>query len=624
MSRQRTGERIQWRARLKTWVGRVRGEDGKRSPWTDLCSDDETVAQERYDRWLATGEPPSQSGKETFRAAAERVVDRQEARGEKGAGSRRQRIRDFAIPRIGHVEVARLEAHHVASVLDAMVGDDKKSGTILKMRTDISRILSALVREGAVPVNVARGVELPEDAAVDDRPRIVLTDAEILEFRRVRGFERELDMMALFARDLGGHRTSDLHAADWSDFDVGIWSTAKVRRPKTDGRRDRERAGKRRATRAFELVTHAIPPSVVAPLDAWWRAQGSPKAGPVFPLRKGKNAGQRKTGKGISYAEPLRDALWEARIHRPLPGFESAIGEARRKYDALQVDTEETRAVDFHSFRRAYGNALAQAGVNLQTAMDAMGHSTESAHHRYRSARLLELPLAALPGKGETLPMPPRPPGRTMQAAAALALAVATAVSAPAGASTHDLGQKTQMGDASNAGFVNDSAASPARIELATNALGRKRGPRKRSFPRGLPTRIRPRHRPAKPSLTHEMGQSDPPPLPGEEDPDSPLPLVPLAIGDHACAQKEPYSALSVDAPSSETEPAVTREPPRVITSQPDPLELLKASAKAALEEGNADLVRALLPLIEAEQKRATASAPVSLEVVRAKREGAK
>lgn len=405
MSRKRTGERIQWRPRSKTWVGRVRGEDGKRSPWTDLCTDDEPVAQERYERWLATGEVPSQSGKELFSNAAERVVDKQTERGEKGAADRRARLRAYAIPRMGHVEVARLEGHHVASVLDAMSAEGKLSGTILKMRTDISRVLTALVREGAIRSNVALGVELPDDAVVDDRSRVILTDDEILCFRR-RGFDNELDMMALFARDLAGHRTSDLHAADWKDFDAPRFTTALVRRPKTDGdgRRSKERAGSRRATRAYERVVHAVPSTVIEPLKAWWRAHGCPTSGPVFPLRKGPKAGQRKTGKGISYAKALRDALWAEGIVRALPGYETAVGEERREFCSLQVDTDETRAVDFHSFRRAYVTAVSDAGVNMQTTLDLAGHTQEQTSHRYRGPRLIGTPEAALPGGRRTQP----------------------------------------------------------------------------------------------------------------------------------------------------------------------------------------------------------------------------
>jgi integrase len=53
-------------------------------------------------------------------------------------------------------------------------------------------------------------------------------------------------------------------------------------------------------------------------------------------------------------------------------------------------------------------------------------------------------------------------------------------------------------------------------------------------------------------------------------------------------------------------------------------LDGLRAAARAALEANNWALLHQLEPLIDAEQKRLTASVPVSLEAVRAKREGGK
>ncbi|HEY3493345.1 MAG TPA: hypothetical protein VGK73_01610 [Polyangiaceae bacterium] len=401
IERKRSKLRIEYRSNKRTWIGRIKFGDGTRSPSVDLLTDDEATAQRVYDQWFDTGTPPDAGGKQPFAVAAEQFIQDQLAAGIPAAKDRATRLRSFAIPRIGHVQVRELKKHHVAGVLDAMADAGLLAGYILKMRSDISRLLARLARRGAIEHNVALGLELGEHVETDDRPRVILTDDEIVRFRR-RGFASELDMMALFARDLGGHRTSDLHAADWEDFDTVAWRTCKVRRPKTDpktGRRRRlERAGKSRATRAYEKVTHGIPATVKGPLIAWWEAHGCPTAGPVFPLRRGPNAGKRKTGKGISYAQPLRDALWSEGIVRPLPGYERAVGDERRNFCALQVDTDETRAVDFHSFRRAYVTALADAGASMQDALDLTGHTVATTSHGYRGARLIETPAGALPG----------------------------------------------------------------------------------------------------------------------------------------------------------------------------------------------------------------------------------
>ena len=65
----------------------------------------------------------------------------------------------------------------------------------------------------------------------------------------------------------------------------------------------------------------------------------------------------------------------------------------------LFEETEFTKPVDFHSFRRAYKQALADAGVELQTAMALSGASSPKAHQRYlaNTAKERALPAAALP-----------------------------------------------------------------------------------------------------------------------------------------------------------------------------------------------------------------------------------
>lgn len=57
------------------------------------------------------------------------------------------------------------------------------------------------------------------------------------------------------------------------------------------------------------------------------------------------------------------------------------------------------KPVDFHSWRRAYNQALADANVNAQQAQALAGHSTLEAHQRYlqNTAKMRAIPLAALP-----------------------------------------------------------------------------------------------------------------------------------------------------------------------------------------------------------------------------------
>lgn len=419
MAREQTGS-MRWGARNKTWMGRIRGADGARTPWCDLGTDNETLAHQRLAQWIETGVPPRAKARELFADAATRIMADQEKSGFAGASERKQRVNDFANPLLGHREVEQIEQHHLRSVLASMTSGANKHGrsyaadTVHHMRTDLSRIFKTLVSEGTLRYCVATDLELPDDVEHDARQHKIVSDEHVVQFLRGRGTQDELGMLVLISRWVGGQRPSDIHAGDWSHVDVVNWLTMLVRRPKTEakpGRKRGHRKGRRRASRSFEYVRHEIPPDVREPLKAWYIKQGSP-TGPIFPARTGKNAGKRKASRGISYAKPFRDALWEEGIVSPLPGYETAVGEDRRNYCAYQVDTDETRAADFYSIRRAYITGLALAGVNEQLAMLASGHNGKSPvmHRGYLVVDTISVPSAALPTLAQPAPEPPTEP----------------------------------------------------------------------------------------------------------------------------------------------------------------------------------------------------------------------
>ena len=68
----------------------------------------------------------------------------------------------------------------------------------------------------------------------------------------------------------------------------------------------------------------------------------------------------------------------------------------------LFVETPHTLPVDFHSWRRAYSQALADADVNAQRATALAGHASLAAHQRYlaNASKVLAIPEAALPRIG--------------------------------------------------------------------------------------------------------------------------------------------------------------------------------------------------------------------------------
>ncbi len=158
----------------------------------------------------------------------------------------------------------------------------------------------------------------------------------------------------------------------------------------------------------------AIPDALAPFLRAWWERAGKPEAGPVFPSRLGKRAGDFRGTRGQSFAKRLRRELFRAGVFRmtPIevpairPGQRTDLGRgtegtklAPNPRDPLYFETATTLPVDWHSFRRAFASALAEAGVNVQHAMHLASHSDPRVHARYvmRTAAMRAIPDAALP-----------------------------------------------------------------------------------------------------------------------------------------------------------------------------------------------------------------------------------
>src|SRR5262249_46277765 len=120
-------------------------------------------------------------------------------------------------------------------------------------------------------------------------------------------------------------------------------------------------------------------------LKQWWLACGRPEQGFIFgktrPRRVGAGKKGEQRGRGTGYAARLRAALWTAGARR----------------HELHNDTTDTRRADFHSFRRAYNTATANAGTNAQDAMQLAGHTDMDTHLLYLQTRTVVTPDAAMP-----------------------------------------------------------------------------------------------------------------------------------------------------------------------------------------------------------------------------------
>jgi integrase len=346
-------------------------QDGRRvRRCVSLGTDDREKAQTRAARLLRGADPATAQAPETFAQAARRILAGQDLATK---DERLSRLERWAFPAFGAAPVTAVKPAHIRQALGAALAEGRSRSTITHLKDDVSTVLSQLWRDEVVSENWADRVQVPAGARTDRRPRVVLTDGEFERFQASPVVPDALKLLALVSRTLGGARTGELHVLDWRDIDTEGWLTATVRRPKT-----------RTVTRL------AIPDVLLKSLFVWWRAQGQPRSGPVFPAADGRPHGKR------SWARELRRYLWMAEVRRA----------ATRAECALQTNTPETLRADFHSFRRAYNTGLARAGLNVQQAMALAGHRNPATHMRYVGlVEALEAPAEALPrvsGVGQT------------------------------------------------------------------------------------------------------------------------------------------------------------------------------------------------------------------------------
>ena len=391
MPRERTGQLIQrkagWYARVWTIV------DGERvRVCRALGTQNKIVAKRKLAKLLAADDATTEDPKrpETFAEAADRVYQARiaERPGEKGPREELAQLVRVAVPLIGTIPVSAVRPTDVNTVLDHAKAEGLSRQTVAHLKQRISNVFAQVKREGVRPDNPALDAEMPKYAATVVKERAVLTDAELACYlawshpeERYQAAVRERQTMACVSRMFGGIRTGDLHALDWSAFETeaGAFSWGLAPRQKT------------RRPQLLEV------PAMLRPiLHDWWIRAGKPVSGIVFPARRvgsrGDRVGLRRLG--VSHAEAFRRDL-----QRAFKATRTAPQEGSKRWRELFEETEYTLPVDFHSWRRAFAQALADADVNVQQATALTGHASLAAHARYlRSAgKMRQLPDAALP-----------------------------------------------------------------------------------------------------------------------------------------------------------------------------------------------------------------------------------
>ncbi len=386
--RERTGQLV-WKA--SGWRGRVRipQPDGTtKRTLIDLGTTNKGVAArhlKRLIRDIGRGEvngadaaaDVARSGITVSDFATEHYA-RRESLGVKTWRDEKRWFTRYVEAHIGKSELGHVEATDITDLVLEAVKAGRPAESLKKIRVECMRLFRGARKAKLIASSPVDDAEAPKLKA-RKLTRTLLTDEEFVKYvthpheqpwsRKSGKVDFEIKVRAIIARTIGGARTSDENALDWTDFDLVDFALARMYRPKTD------------AEDVYE-----VPEVARSFVREWWALAGCPTKGPVFPIRKGARAGQRR-GKD-SFAHRYRRDLLIAGVDR----FE------------LHTDTERTRRTDFHSFRRSFATALRRAKVDAREAMRLTAHTSYETHQGYvqDDGPILAPPAAALP----LLPVP--------------------------------------------------------------------------------------------------------------------------------------------------------------------------------------------------------------------------
>ncbi len=379
--------------RTKSWFAVLTSEvDGRTTrKWIKLDTSHKAIARRKMARLLEQpNDPASVVTPETYAELAKRVGDERKDIGDAGPEASREAL--WILPEIGHMPVTAIKPVDIRGIYDNAKAKDKSRSHLEHLRSILRSRFNAAVFEETIELNPVDRTELPK-VEVDDRERAVLSDEELAIYlswqhpakhHRLAVLQRQT--MSVLARVFGGLRTGDLHAMQWTHFDVPDFTMGTALRSKTRKKQKLE-----------------VPEPLRPVLKAWWHETGEHTSGPVFPALRGKQAGEG-TKHGVSHAEAFRRDLrrafgletWNLATNQfePTPDREMTIRERE-----LLEETDVTLPVDFHSWRRAFVQALADIGLSAQQAQKLAGHASLAAHERYlrTSRKTLVIPAAAYP-----------------------------------------------------------------------------------------------------------------------------------------------------------------------------------------------------------------------------------
>ncbi|HZU18871.1 MAG TPA: site-specific integrase [Candidatus Dormibacteraeota bacterium] len=261
---------------------------------------------------------------------------------------------EHALPSLGHLQLTRLEPHHVGNLLSRLRDDGLSARTCNHVRAVLRNLLSEAKREGLVLRNVA---ELARPLPLEGvREGTTLSAEQVRNLLAAAEHHRDGPLWVLALAT--GARQSELIGLRWSDVDLERGRVTIARTLQRAPRPLREEHGEwleqptktRRSRRTIPLASIAV-----EALHRQRRLQAEER------LRAG-SSWQDKWG-DLVFREPDGSPLRGTKATQRLQAQLARLGLPR---------------IRFHDLRHSAATFLALSGIPVATAMAVLGHSTSA------------------------------------------------------------------------------------------------------------------------------------------------------------------------------------------------------------------------------------------------------
>jgi integrase/recombinase XerC len=288
-------------------------------------------------------------------------------------------------------DLGTLDHHAVREYLSYLHERGVSKATVARKLASLRSLFRHLVQQGLAAGNPAAMVATPK---LERRLPRALSEHEVkslLENTFGAGARDQRDRAILELLYASGVRVAELVGADLGDLEMSRASGDGMLRVLGKGRKER-------------LVP--VGSKAVAALEAYLRVR--PKLMPGIPGRGARHGGRRPDG---SLPQAARDALFlNAR------GGRLTDRSVRRILDRRLLTAALMQKVSPHTLRHSFATHLLNAGADLRSIQELLGHASLSTTQRYTAVstrRLIEVYRRAHPRSGGSVPGPiGRPAGR--------------------------------------------------------------------------------------------------------------------------------------------------------------------------------------------------------------------